>query len=263
MSAVATPNRRSGALLLAPFRGALAVTLWATLPLYRSRWTLLPPLTGVAVMAMLIGAVLAAPREVIEGDVQRLMYIHVPSAAAGTYLSFLLVAVASIVFLLTRDLRWDAVARAAATVGVLFTVFTLATGAIWGKATWGVYWTWDARLTSTFVLLLVYSAYLLARSVGGPNDEQTARFAAVFGIIGFLDIPLIHFSVDWWRTLHPQRIVFDPRPALPGEMLLVLLVGFVAITLLTLWLIALRTDTEQLVQRADRMRARLDQGERA
>lgn len=264
MSAVATQTPESGpSALTSILRGILALFLWVTLPVYNARWTLLPALTGVAMMAMLVGAVLAAPREVVEGDVQRLMYIHVPSASAGTYFAFLIAATASAAFLISRDIRWDAVARSAATVGVLFTIITLATGAIWGKPIWGVYWTWDARLTSTLVLLLIYTAYLLARSVAGPNDEQVARYSAIFALIGFLDIPLIHFSVDWWRTLHPQRIIFDPRPAVPGEMLLVLLVSFIAITLLMLWLVALRSDTEQLVQRTDRMRARLDQREPA
>ena len=260
MSAVAAGNReRPPSFLTSLLRALLAIFLWGALPAYRARWVLLPALTGVMMMAMLVGAVLAAPREVVEGDVQRLMYLHVPSASAGTYLSFFITAAASVTFLISRDIRWDAVARSAATVGVLFTIFTLATGAIWGKPIWGVYWTWDARLTSTLVLLLIYTAYLLARSVTGPNDEQAARYAAIFALIGFLDIPLIHFSVDWWRTLHPQRIIFDPRPAVPNEMLLVLLVSFVAISLLMLWLIALRSDTEQLAQRSDRMRARLDQ----
>ena len=264
MSAVVAGSpERSPSLLTSILRALLAMFLWAALPPYRARWVLLPALTGVMMMAMLVGAVLAAPREVIEGDVQRLMYLHVPSASAGTYLSFFITAAASVSFLVSRDIRWDAVARSAATVGVLFTIFTLATGAIWGKPIWGVYWTWDARLTSTLVLLLIYTAYLLARSVAGPNDEQAARYAAIFALIGFLDIPLIHFSVDWWRTLHPQRIIFDPRPAVPNEMLLVLLVAFMAITLLMLWLIALRSDAEQLVQRTDRMRARLDQREPA
>ena len=264
MSTAVTPaSERSPSLLTSILRGVLAIFLWATLPLYRARWTLLPALTGVAMMAMLVGATLAAPREVIEGDVQRLMYLHVPSASAGTYFSFFIAAAASVAFLVSRDLRWDAVARGAATVGILFTVLTLATGAIWGKPIWGVYWTWDARLTSTLVLLLIYTAYLLARSVAGPNDEQAARYAAVFALIGFLDIPLIHFSVDWWRTLHPQRIIFDPRPSVPGEMLMVLLVAFIAITLLMLWLVALRAEAEQLSQRTDRMRARLDQSEPA
>ncbi|MBM3140942.1 MAG: cytochrome C assembly protein [Chloroflexi bacterium] len=231
--------------------------------LYGRRWGVLPPLTAVGMFAMIAGAVIAAPREIVEGEVQRLMYIHVPSAWSA-YLSFTIVFVASIVVLWRRDMRWDAVARGAAAVGVLFTALTLATGAIWGRPIWGVYWTWDARLTATLVLLLIFSVYLLARSVAGPNDEQGARYAAVFAIIGFLDIPLIHMSVNWWRTLHPQPLIVRPldRPALPGEMLLVLVISALAISLLALWLISLQAHAERLGQRAQSLQARIDRGER-
>ena len=238
----------------------MSVARAATARVYGARWTVLPPVTGVAMMALLLGAVLVAPREAIEGEVQRLFYIHVPSALAA-YLSFLVVFVASVLMLWRRDMRFDSVARAAAGVGVLFTGLTLATGAIWGKPIWGVWWTWDARLTSTLVLFLIYSGYLLARGLSGRTDEQAARYAAVFAIIGFLDIPLIHFAVDWWRTLHPQRIVLRPDAALPGEMQAVLLVGVVAVALLATWLIALRTDTEVMAARAETLSAELDRFE--
>jgi len=204
--------------------------------------------------------VLAAPREAVEGEVQRLFYIHVPSAIAA-YGAFFVVFAASILLLWKRDMRWDAVARSAAGVGVLFTGFTLATGAIWGRPIWGVYWTWDARLTSTLILFLLYGGYLLARSVAEASDEQAARFGAVFAIIAFADIPIIQMSVRWWRTLHPQPIVFDPTPSLPAEMLIVLGIGFFAITLLATWLIVLRAETESLTLRAQELRARLDRRE--
>ncbi|RLT36478.1 MAG: cytochrome C assembly protein [Chloroflexi bacterium] len=230
--------------------------------LYSLRWVVLPPLVGVGILAMLVGAVVAAPRELVEGDVQRLMYIHVPSAQA-MYLAFGVVFVASILVLWKRDMRWDAVARGAASVGVMFTGFALVTGALWGKPTWGVYWQWDARLTSTLVLFLVYSAYLLARSVSDPSDEQAARYSAVYAIVGFLDVPLIVMSVRWWRTLHPQPIVARLDPQLPGSMLLVLLISTIAIFLLAVWLIALRTDTERLGQRLLGLRAAVDRREEA
>ena len=230
---------------------------------YGLRWTVLPPTTAIAMFALLAGAVIAAPREAVEGEVQRLMYIHVPSAVM-TYLAFGITFVASLIVLWRRDMRWDAAARASATVGVIFTGITLATGALWGKPIWGVYWAWDARLTSTLVLFLIFGAYLLVRAVAGPNDEQVARYAAVFAIIGSLDIPLIHMSVRWWRTLHPQPIVFRPvdGPALPAEMVYVLLMGFLAIFLLVLWLTSLYTDAERLAQRTHALRARVDRGDR-
>ncbi len=229
---------------------------------YGWRWTVLPPLTGATMMAMLVGAMLVAPREAVEGEVQRIFYIHVPSALA-MYFSFTVVFVASVRVLWWRDMRFDAVARSAAAVGVLFTALTLATGAIWGKPIWGVYWTWDARLTSTLVLFLIFVGYLVVRALSARTDEQAARYAAVFAVIGFLDIPLIHFAVDWWRTLHPQRIVFRADSALPGEMLLVLLLGIVAILLLSTWLIALQTDTEVMAARAEALGAELDRFEGA
>ena len=229
---------------------------------YDLRGGLLPPATWIAMMALLVGAVLAAPREAIEGEVQRLFYIHVPSALAA-YGAFTVVFVASIALLWKRDMRWDPLAQAAAGVGVLFTGFTLATGALWGKPIWGVYWTWDARLTSTLVLLLIFIGYLLARGLASRTDEQAARYASVFAIIGFLDIPLIHFAVSWWRTLHPQPIVFRVDSALPGEMLLVLFVGIFAVSVLAVWLIVLRADTEAMAARAEALNAELDRFEGA
>ncbi len=227
-------------------------------------WTVLPPVAGVAVMAMIIGALVVAPRESVEGDVQRLLYIHFPSILAA-YGAFAVVFVASIVVLWRGDLRWDAVARGAATVGVLFTGLTLATGALWGKPVWGVYWTWDARLTSTLVLFLIYAAYLLARSMADELDEQAARFAAVFAIIGALDIPLIMFSVTWWRTLHPQPIVMRglDSPAMPPGMVMVLLIAFLGISALAAWLAILRTETEWLAKRSATLRATVDRREGA
>ena len=240
-------------------------TLTSTLQrVYGLWWIVLPPIVGSAVMAMIIGALVVAPREIIEGDVQRLLYIHFPSILAA-YGAFGVVFVASLVVLWKRDLRWDAVARGAATVGVLFTGLTLATGALWGKPIWGVYWTWDARLTSTLVLFLIYAAYLLARSMADELDEQAARFAAVFAVLGALDIPLVMFSVTWWRTLHPQPIIMRglERPAMPAEMLAVLLIAFLGIGALALWLGVLRTEAEWLAKRTATLRAKIDRHEGA
>ena len=245
--------------------GVLRLAMTALRPLvavYGARWTLLPPLTGAAMLALLVGAVIVAPREAIEGEVQRIFYIHVPSAVAA-YLCFFIVFVASIALLWTRNLRFDAIAQSAAGVGVLFTALTLATGAIWGKPIWGVWWAWDARLTSTLVLLLIYAGYLLARSLSDRGDVQAARYAAVFAIIGFVDIPIINLSVWWWRTLHPAPIVtrLPGDQALPTSMLVVLMLGVVAITLLALWLMALRAEVEQIAVRSDDLRTVVDRQE--
>jgi heme exporter protein C len=231
---------------------------------YATRWVVLPPLVGAAMLAMIIGAVVVAPREVVEGEVQRLFYIHVPSAIA-MYLAFTVTFVASVALLWRRDMRFDTVARAAATVGVLFTALTLVTGSLWGRPVWGAWWAWDARLTSTLVLLLLYAGYLLARSVADETDEQAARYSAVFAIVAFLDIPIIEMSVRWWRTLHPQPMVLRMLgdQVIPTEMLAVLAVGMVGILLLAVWLIVLRAETERIATRATELRALLDRREEA
>jgi heme exporter protein C len=230
--------------------------------LYNARWVVLPPLVGVSMLAMIVGALVVAPREAIEGEVQRVMYIHVPSAMAS-YMSFAIVFVASILVLWKRDMRFDAVAKSAAGVGVLFTGLVLATGSIWGYPIWGAWWAWDARLTSTLILFLIFAGYLLARSLADTADEQSARYAAVFAIIGCLDIPIINMSVRWWRTLHPQPIVMKlpGQQALPDSMLIVLLIGMFAILLLALWFIALRSEVERIAARTTALRAALDRGE--
>ncbi len=230
--------------------------------LYGARWFVLPPLVGISMLAMIVGAVIVAPREAIEGEVQRVFYIHVPSAMAA-YLSFFIVFVASVIVLWKRDMRFDAVARAAAGVGVLFTGLTLATGAIWGYPIWGAWWAWDARLTSTLILFLIFAGYLLARGLADIADEQAARYAAVFAIIGFLDIPIINMSVRWWRTLHPQPIVLKMPgdQALPDSMLIVLAIGMVAVLLLALWFIVLRTEVESIAARTAALRAAVDRRE--
>ena len=230
--------------------------------IYATRWFVLPPLVGVSMLAMLIGAVIVAPREAVEGEVQRIFYIHAPGATA-MYLSFGVVFVASLALLWTRDQRFDAVARAAATVGVLFTALTLATGSIWGYPVWGTWWAWDARLTSTLILFLLYTGYLLARGLADETDEQAARYAAVYAIIAALDIPIIQMSVRWWRTLHPQPIVMTlpGQQTLPGSMLAVFALGMVAILLLACWFIILGAETERLVVRTSALRAILDRNE--
>ena len=248
-------------MILATLQATLVRTLRG---IYGWRWVVLPPVVGVAMMAMIVGALAVAPREIVEGEVQRLLYIHFPSILAA-YGAFAVVFVASLVVLWRGDLRWDAAARGAATVGVLFTGLTLATGALWGKPVWGVFWTWDARLTATLVLFLIYAAYLLARAMADELDEQAARFAAIFAVIGALDIPLIMMSVRWWRTLHPQPIILRglERPALPPDMAVVLFIAFVGIGALAVWLAVLRTETEWLAKRTATLRATIDRREGA
>jgi heme exporter protein C len=148
-------------------------------------------------------------------------------------------------YLWKRDLKWDRIARASVEVGVVFTTLVLVTGSLWAKPIWNTWWTWDARLTSTLVLWFIYVAYLMLRAYT-PDLERGARFGAVLGIIGFVDIPIIHFSVQWWRTLHPEPVVARANPQLPPEMLVTLLVALAAATLLYATLMVYRTRLERL-----------------
>jgi heme exporter protein C len=184
-------------------------------------------LTALALAAGLVLAFGVAPRETTQGNVQRIMYLHVPSVLVA-YLAFAVVLVASIAYLARRAETADHVARASAEVGVLFTGITIASGAIWGKPTWGTWWTWDARLTSSAILFVIYLGYLLLRSVV-DDPERAATYAAVLGIVGALDVPIIHFSVEWWRTLHQPATVLKPQaPSMDPIMLRALLLNVVA-----------------------------------
>src|SRR6266508_3345058 len=163
-----------------------------------------------------------APREVTQGNVQRIMYLHVPSVWVA-YLAFAVVLVASIAYLGRRSEAADRVAHASAEVGVLFTGLTIATGSIWGKPTWGTWWTWDARLTSTAILFVTYVGYLLLRNVI-EDPERRARLSAVVGILGALDIPIVHFSVSWWRTLHQPATMLTPTPSAASTIIMLAVV---------------------------------------
>jgi heme exporter protein C len=207
-------------------------------------------LAGVAVALLLI--FLYAPTEAVQGNIQRIFYVHVPSAWIA-YLAFVIVAVASILVLARRDAwrRADRIAAASAELGVVFTTIVLTTGPIWGRRVWGVWWVWDARLTSTLVLWLVYLGYLVFRALTPPG-ERRARLCAVIGVIGAVDIPVIHFAVIWWRTLHPLPTVLNPAgPQLPGSMLLTLMVSLVAFTALFAALLRLRIGVAEASDRID------------
>src|SRR5919198_1116250 len=151
-------------------------------------------LAAVGLAAGLVMAFLIAPREITQGNVQRIMYVHVPLILAS-YVAFVVLAVASLVYLVRRAAAADRVAHASGEVGVLFVGLGIVTGSIWGKPTWGTWWTWDARLTSVSVMFVIYLGYLLLRAMI-EDRERAARFAAVLGIVAALDIPLVHFSVS-------------------------------------------------------------------
>lgn len=210
----------------------------------------LPILAVAAVGATLPLIFLYAPTEQVQREVQRIFYVHVP-AAWVMFLAFIVVAAASVMVLVRRRdwERWDRIAVSAAEVGVVFALIMLTTGPIWASRVWGVWWVWDARLTSSLVLFLIYVGYLLFRNLSTPG-ERRARLAAVIGIIGAVDIPVVHFAVVWWRTQHPSPTVLSPEgPQLPGEMLLTLLASFVAFNVLFVALLVLRMRIEAAANR--------------
>ena len=161
--------------------------------------------TAILMLVNLYLIFLVAPTDAVLGQVQRIFYFHVPIAIVS-FVAFFVVFVASIGYLVTRKSRWDSVAHAAAEVGVVFVSLALLTGIIWARPVWGVWWTWEPRLTTTLILWLIYVAYLMLRSYV-PNKSQGALYAAGLGIIGFVDVPIVYYSVQWWRSIHPSAVV--------------------------------------------------------
>ena len=183
-----------------------------------------------------------------QGPYARLIAIHPPLAWAA-YLAFGVCAVASALWLWkrTRAPRWDRLAVSSAETGVVFCALTLVTGSIWGRPTWGVWWTWDARLTSTALLLALFLGYLALRRVA-YDPEARARRSAVAALIAVADVPIVHFSVDWWRTLHQGRSLaqISPQSDLDGSYVSVMLLGFCAMTLMYAWLVVHRCQVEAM-----------------
>jgi len=185
---------------------------------------------------LLFGLVLSPPDE-NQGEAVRMLYLHVPTVWLA-YLAFGVTALGSIFYLVpkTRSLAWDRLAGASAEIGVLFTGLTLVAGAIWGRITWGVYWTWDARLTTTALLFVLFLGYLAIRRLPA-TPAQRANRCAIAGLIAFIDVPIVHLSVTWWRTLHqPATIKTIGDVEISGSMLFTLFVGLIAFTLVYIWL---------------------------
>ena len=200
--------------------------------------------SAVALVATMYGAFLWAPTEKTMGDVQRIFYIHVPSAWTA-FLAFFVVFIASVGYLTTKNLRWDRVALACAEIGTIFCTVVLITGPIWAKPVWGIWWTWDARLTSTLILWLIYVSYLLLRDFL-EEPVRRATLAAVFGIFGFVDVPIVYFSIRLWRTQHPQPVLGGGEESgLDPTMLQVLLLSWVAFLILFVFLAVLRVRLEK------------------
>ena len=193
------------------------------------------------------------PGERTMGAVQRIFYFHMPSALTA-FLSFFIVFVASIGYLGTRKPFWDRLAVSAAELGLAFITITLITGPIWARPVWGVWWTWDARLTTSLILGLIYLSYLMLRACV-PDKERRATLAAVVGIVGFIDVPLVFFSIRWFRTQHPQPVLLGGQGSgLAPEMRLTLLVCLIALGTLFSWLLRLRYQVETLSEEVEALR---------
>jgi heme exporter protein C len=208
--------------------------------------------TSVLMLVALLGALLWAPREATMGDVQRIFYFHAPGAWIALGPGFTVVFALSIAYLASGRIKYDRVAAASAEIGVVFTTITLVTGPLWAKAAWGVYWTWEPRLTTTLVLWFIYVGYLLLRSVAGQGHRR-ARLAAVYGIVGWVDVPIVFFSIWWWRTVHP-RVLTSHGLALDARMTAVLVTSLVAFTLLYVFLLIVRVRIESMDAEAQTLR---------
>jgi len=211
------------------------------------------------VIGLVIGlyaALVYAPADAVQGEVQRLMYLHVPLILVS-YLAFFVVFVTSILYLWRRQQQHDAIAHSSAEIGVLFTALAIAIGSIWGRPTWGAWWTWDARLTTTAILLLMFLGYLMLRTLV-EDPSRGATFCAVLGIIGFLDIPIIHMSVVWWRTLHQPASMLRPGPStVAPDMQVALYANLAAFALLYGYLLVKRLRIEEARQELFRLQMEL------
>lgn len=181
----------------------------------------------ILMFAAIAGTFLIAPTEATMGDIQRIFYFHVPSAWVS-FAAFFVIFICSIGYLATRKDFFDRAAHTSGQTGILFATFVLVTGPLWARPVWGIWWTWDARLTSMLVLWFIYMAYLLVRRFV-IDPEKRKILAAITGICGFVDVPIVHFSIRWWRTQHPAPVM-DARAGsgIDPLMLKVLLVSTAA-----------------------------------
>jgi heme exporter protein C len=219
-----------------------------------------PALTALGLLALVsVAAVVwlglwVTPPDEFMGNLVRLVYIH-PPVAWVAYLAFGVSAAASLLYLWprTRAASWDRLAGASAEVGVVFCALTLVSGSIWGRPTWGVWWTWDARLTSTALLFVLYLGYLALRRVPA-SPEARGRRCAVAALVAFADVPISYLSVYWWRSLHQTGTVLDPEQQthIHGAMAWTLLLGFCAFTLVYAWMVAHRYRLAALEEQVDR-----------
>ncbi len=207
----------------------------------------------LVMLAALYSTFLWVPTERTMGHVQRIFYFHMPSAVIAS-LAFFVVFVSGIGYLLSRKSFWDRLALSSAEIGLTFITITLITGPIWARPVWGIWWTWDARLTTTLILGLIYLSYLMLRACV-IDKERRATLAAVVGIVGFIDVPLVFFSIRWFRTQHPQPVLMGGQGSgLAPEMRLNLLLCVIAFLVLFAWLLRLRYRLETLSEEVESIR---------
>ena len=226
------------------------------------RWgDLLNVLGGVMMIAALYLVFLYAPREATMGDVQRIFYFHVSSAWVG-FFAFFVTLLAGIAYLRGGERRWDIVGFSSAEIGVTFTAMAVISGSIWAKPTWNAWWPWqqEPRLILVTILLLIYLAYFMLRAFV-QDEEQKARFAAVYGIVAFASVPLTFMSIRWWQRLHP--VVFERGgTGLTRPMLFAFLFCLLTFTILYFTLLLHRSRLARLVDEIEGLKKRLYSGER-
>jgi heme exporter protein C len=210
-------------------------------------------LGGVAILLVIASAYAAffiAPEERTMGLIQRIFYFHVSSAWAG-FTAFFLCFIGNLLYVWKRDQKYDWLAVSGAEVGLAFTTVVLITGPIWAHPVWGIWWTWDARLTSTFVLWLLYVSYLLLRSLVDEPDRR-ALLSSLFGIFAFLDVPLVFGAIRWWRTQHPQPVIMGGQGSgLDPTMKSVFFFSALAMHVFMLFLVAERYALEKMQTETD------------
>lgn len=216
-----------------------------------AHWYTFAALLGLVLMVVSLYLIfIYVPTEREMGIVQRIFYFHVPLAWVS-FLAFFVVFLGSILYLWKNDERWDILAHSSAEIGVVFTTLVLITGPLWAKPVWGAWWTWDARLTTTLVLWLIYVGYLMVRSFA-TQPAQAARLSAVVGIIGFIDVPIVALAIVLWRTQHPAPLVLGG--GLAPSMLFTLIVSLVTFTYLYFLLLVQKMAAESLAAEVEELK---------
>jgi heme exporter protein C len=222
----------------------------------QKRFALSDLLRGISAVAMAVAlfvVFLVVPREAVMGDLQRIFYFHVSSAWVG-YLALLVAFAGSLIFLLRRELFWDSLAFCSVEIGLVFMTGAIITGSIWAKATWGVWWTWEPRLTTSAVLWAIYASYLTLRRAL-EEQSRRARVSAVYSVLGFVSVPINFMAIRWWRTVHP--LVFESGGSnLSPAMLATLIFSVATFTLLYSTLLVFRLSLERMSEQVQQLRRR-------